>query len=119
MNMPTTTVAVGFLLLVQGVGFYFGTGTKSVTALIPAFAGVPLLACGVIAMRESARKSAMHMAAATATLAFLAAVGRVASVGVSTSPAGISVLLLAAISGLFLAICIRSFIDARRQQKGT
>ena len=49
MNMPRINVAVGSLLIMQGIGFYVGTASKSVTALIPAFVGLPILVLGVLA----------------------------------------------------------------------
>jgi peptidoglycan/LPS O-acetylase OafA/YrhL len=116
MNMPKITLVVGVLLIVQGVGFYFGTESKSITALIPAFVGLPMLVLGILAMKEAARKHAMHLAAALAMLGFLAAVGRVASAGVSLSSAEISVLILALMTGFFLVLCVKSFIDARRKR---
>ena len=116
MSMPKITLVVGVLLVVQGVGFYVGTSSKSITALIPTFVGLPILVLGILAMKESARKHAMHLAAALAMLGFLAAVGRMASAGLSISPAGISVLILALLTGVFLLLCIKSFIDARRRR---
>ena len=116
MSMPMITLAVGVLLVVQGVGFYVGTSAKSATALIPAFVGLPILVLGILALKESARKHAMHLAAALAILGFLAAVGRMASAGLSISPAGISLLILALLTGVFLILCIKSFVAARRRQ---
>ena len=78
MNMPKISLVVGILLVVQGVGFYVGTSSRSITALIPAFVGLPILVLGIVALKESARKHAMHVAAALAMLGFLAAVGRMA-----------------------------------------
>ena len=115
MSMPKITVVVGVLLVVQGVGFYVGTSSKSITALIPTFVGLPMLVLGVLALKESARKHAMHSAAALAMLGLFAAVGRMASAGLSFSPAGISVLILALVAGFFLVLCVKSFIDARRR----
>ena len=54
---------------------------------------------------------------ALATLGLLAALGRMAFAGLSFSPAGISVLLLALLTGGFLVLCIKSFVDARRRQR--
>ena len=116
MNMSKMTLLVGFLLLLQGVGFYVGTSFQSTTALIPAFVGLPMLVLGILALKDSARKHAMHLASALALLGLLAAVGRMASAGLSLSPAGISVLILALITGVFLVLCIKSFIDARRNR---
>ena len=118
MNMPKISLVVGILLVVQGVGFYVGTSSRSITALIPAFVGLPILVLGIVALKESARKHAMHVAAVMAMLGFLAAVGRMASVGLSISAAGISVLIMALLTGVFLVLCIKSFVDARRRQQG-
>ena len=85
MSMPTISVAVGTLLVIQGFGFYIGTASKSVTALIPACVGLPILVLGILAFRQSARKYAMHAAAALATLGLLAAVARIATAGLRLS----------------------------------
>ena len=117
MNMPKITIAVGVVLAVQGVGFFLATSSGSMTALIPTFLGLPIAVLGIVSLKEWARKHAMHTAAALAMLGLLAAVGRMASAGVSTSPAGISVLILALLTGGFLILCIKSFVDARRRQR--
>ena len=52
--MPYVTMALGSLLLIIGVGFYVGTGATSITALIPAFLGVPIEIAGVAALVVSA-----------------------------------------------------------------
>ena len=49
MNMPKISLVVGILLVVQGVGFYVGTSSRSITALIPAFVGLPILVLGIVA----------------------------------------------------------------------
>jgi peptidoglycan/LPS O-acetylase OafA/YrhL len=118
MSMPKIAIAVGVVLVVQGVGFYVGTSSKSITALIPTFVCLPILCLGLLALKESARKHAMHAAAALAMLGLLAAVGRMASAGVAISPAGISVVMLALITGGFLILCVKSFVDARRRKDG-
>ena len=40
--MAKTVIAFGIFLILVGVGAYFGSGTKSITALIPAFFGLPI-----------------------------------------------------------------------------
>ena len=116
MNMPRTAVLFGLLLVIEGVGFYLGTATKSFTALIPAVIGLPILFLGCVAFNASARKHAMHLAAVLALVGFLAALGRMVQAGVSFSPAGTLVLLMAILTGIFLVLCIRSFVDARRRR---
>ena len=70
MNQPRLTIALGALLILLGVGFYFGTGSQSVTALIPAFLGVPIALCGLLALAESRRRIALPVAFVFAVLGF-------------------------------------------------
>ena len=115
--MPKITLLVGVLLVIEGLGFYVATGTKSITALIPTLVGLPILALGILAFNASARRHAMHLAAALATIGFLAALGRLFQAGLSVSPAGASVLILALLTGGFLVLCVNSFADARRRRR--
>ena len=55
--MQRLTLVIGGILVVLGVVAYVATGAASVTALIPAFVGLLLVICGLIAGRgERARK---------------------------------------------------------------
>lgn len=54
MMMTKTTIGLGVLLILVGVGAYFGSGTKSITALIPAFFGLPISLLGIAALQEVA-----------------------------------------------------------------
>jgi peptidoglycan/LPS O-acetylase OafA/YrhL len=116
MSLPKITIAIGLLLILQGVGFYFVTETKSMTALIPTFIGLPILVLGCVALKESLRKHAMHGAVALALLGLLAPIGRIASAGLKFSAAGVSLILMIVLCGGLLVLGIKSFIDARRRQ---
>ena len=72
-TVPRLTLFVGGILCAVGIGFYLGTGTSSITALIPTFVGIPLTALGVLAERSwnagpcsctspSASASSQHLA---------------------------------------------------------
>lgn len=114
--MPSISIAVGLLLLIQGVGFYLGTDSRSLTALIPAAIGVPILLLGFLAFRQSARKHAAHAAAFLAALGLLAAIGRLASAGIRWSPASVSLIMMIVLCGGFVVLCVKSFLDARRRE---
>ena len=60
--MTNTTIVLGIILIILGLVSFLGTGMPSVTALIPTFFGLLLLALGFLARKESARKMAMHIA---------------------------------------------------------
>jgi hypothetical protein len=112
-----TAVIVGTLLVLQGIGFFVGTPSKSPTALIPAFVGLPILILGLFALKESFRMHAMHAAAALGLLGLLAALGRIAWAGLAMSPAGVSLLLMVLFCGGFVGLCVKSFVDARRRAR--
>jgi len=117
--MPSITVVFGVVLILLGLGGYLLTGTSSVTALIPAFFGLLLLALGVLARSDAMRRHAMHAAAAVALVGFLGALFSLlrvpleARTGVAVFSQGAMVLL----TGIFVALCVRSFIDARRARR--
>ncbi len=110
----------GTLLTLLGLGGYFGSGRASVTALIPAFFGIPVILCGVLAMREEARKHAMHVAAALGFLSLLASGVRLTMAlakGGGRPLAVGSLATMAILSLVFLALCVRSFVVARLRRK--
>ena len=123
--MPQLTLLIGGLLTLLGVGGYllgFQTGGSdaSWTALFPAFAGAPILICGLIATsNEAARKNAMHAAVAIALLGAIAAtVGlfmRVLKSGVESSWLAKTSVIGMLVLCLWLVIAgARSFMAARR-----
>jgi hypothetical protein len=98
---------------------------KSVTALIPGFFGLVMAICGVIALNESMLKHAMHVAATVGLLGTIAGVGR-GAMGLGKFFAGdpslnqrsfAYVWLMALICGVFVFLCVRSFISVRKQRQ--
>jgi hypothetical protein len=121
--VPLITIAFGILLVALGLWGRFGTerGTESLTSLIPAFVGAPLLLLGLLALKESWLKHAMHLAAVIGLLGFLGAGGRLIRVlireGGLPGPAALSTALMTALCGVFVALCVGSFIQARRRRR--
>ncbi|MEM6708342.1 MAG: hypothetical protein AAF648_06115 [Pseudomonadota bacterium] len=115
--MPQVTLIFSAALIVLGVGTWVAAGQTSVTALIPAFFGIPLAIAGFCALRESWRKHAMHGAAVVALLGALGALGRALPSLDLSEPlrlATASQLAMGAALLVFLVLCVRSFIAARR-----
>jgi hypothetical protein len=71
--MATVTAGFGLVLVVLGLGGYFGTRRVSVTALIPAFIGLPILILGLIAPGEATTRPAIIAATVVAVLGFCGA----------------------------------------------
>ena len=121
--MPIVSIVMGALLVGLGVYGYTASETNppSITALIPAFVGGPLILCGLIALKDSLLKHAMHAAAMLGVLGFLAAGGRLGMVaakgGLDVSQLGTqSLLAMTGICAVFVALCVRSFIAAKRRR---
>jgi len=85
--LANTTIGVAAALIVVGVVGYVATNRQSATALIPAFLGL----LGTIG-------------------------GLIRLLGGTTTPAAISQGLTAILTGALLALCVKSFIDARRRR---
>ena len=117
--MASTTIVFGLLLTLLGLGGYFLTGTTSVTALIPAIFGLLLLILGFLARSESIRKHAMHAAAAVALVGCAGALFSLLRAPLATR-AAIAVFSQAAmvvLTALFVGLCVRSFVAARRARR--
>jgi len=119
--MAKIAIGLGLVLIVLGLGSYFGTGSEHFTALIPALFGVPLLALGLVALKESMRKLAMHVAVVIGLLGFVGTVRGLMKLpvlltgGELDQPAAVVVqAAMAIVCLLFVVLCVRSFIKARR-----
>ncbi|MFT7644117.1 MAG: putative membrane protein [Pirellulaceae bacterium] len=125
--MNKITIVFGVVLVGLGALGYFGGDPehRSPTAWIPAFVGIPLIICGLLALKESMLKHAMHGAAVFGLLGALAAGGRgLTKIGTlfSDDPdvnkrATVMVLLMFVICTAFIVLCIKSFRDARKRRE--
>ena len=119
--MAKITIGLGFVLIALGLGSYFGTGRASVTALIPAFFGLPLLLLGLLALNGRMRKTAMHIAVVIGLLGFAGTVSGLMKLpvlltgGELARPAAVAVqAAMAIVCFVFVLLCVWSFIKARR-----
>jgi hypothetical protein len=118
-KLANTTIGFGIVLIVLGVGGYFGTDRVSPTALIPAAFGLLLVIFGALARDEKRRKMAMHIAVTVGLLAFLGDVITMLSRGMIEKPAAlISQSIMAILMAVYVGMCVKSFIDARRKRAG-
>lgn len=114
--MASTTILFGSLLVALGAGSYVLSDFASVTALIPAFFGVLLIVLGLVARNEQYRKHAMHGAAGVGLLGLLGTAPRAlpALLAGRADMAVVAQTIMALLMGIFVALCVKSFIDARR-----
>jgi uncharacterized membrane protein HdeD (DUF308 family) len=111
----------GILLALLGIGFYLATDMVSPTALIPSFFGAALIVLGLVATKDKLRMHAMHGAALLGLIGAVIPVYRVikslTGEGTINMVAVTEQVLMAILSGAFLVLCIKSFVDARRRRR--
>ncbi len=119
--MAKITIGLGLVLIALGRGSYFGTGRASVTALIPAFFGLPLLVLGLVALHQGMRTTAMHIAVVIGLLGFAGTVSGLMKLPVLLTggelerPAAVAVqAAMAIVCFVFVLLSVWSFIKARR-----
>ncbi len=120
--MPHITIAIGSLLFVLGIASYVMTGSQHVTALIPAIVGGIFDALGAMSIiLPNSKKHFMHAAAAIGLLGFLACAWRLIKAALSSgpidTPAVTSQGIMAGLCLLFVILCVRSFVQARRARE--
>jgi hypothetical protein len=123
--MAKTTVVFGIILLLLGIGSFLGTGHRFPTSLIPAAFGIAFLVLGRLAETPDAkrRKLFMHIAVTLGLLGFIGTASSLVSVvrliqgklfpypAAVEEKSAMAVLML-----MFVILCVRSFIAARRSR---
>jgi drug/metabolite transporter (DMT)-like permease len=120
--MAWPTIICGLLLVVDGVIGYLQQeeGKASPTALIPAGIGAVLVLCGVLAFQEKLRKHVMHLAAMIGLVGaiggFMPLIRQYNKKGSfdPMMPAALSGEAMILICAIFVGLCVRSFIAARK-----
>jgi hypothetical protein len=125
--MAKVTLVIAALLIALGLVSYFGTGSAHPTALIPTWFGLALGIFGFLAIspNEGRRKLFMHFNVTIGLLGFLGAAGRALFATIHARAAGTSLdaialasqLTMAGLMLIYVILCVRSFIAARRSGK--
>lgn len=125
--MAKVTILFAVLLIALGLTGFIYTGSVHPTALIPTWFGLAMGVFGVLAMSpsESRRKLFMHINVTIGLLGFLGAVGsalheygNARSQGIDVNPIALgSQLTMAVLLLIYVNMCIKSFIEARRARK--
>jgi len=123
--MPYVSILFGLAMIGVGAWGYSTSdleGNLKYTALIPAGVGAILAICGVVALAERMLKHAMHLAAVVGVIGLLLAAGRFVSKVAKEHDVDFNatstraVLAMIALCLVFVALCINSFVQARRRR---
>jgi len=125
--LAKVTLLFAIALIALGLIGYLGTGSQHSTALIPTWWGLALGLFGLLAMSpsEARRKLFMHLNVTIGLLGFLGATfeairGYVHARSLGQEPNQIALASKATMAALLLVyviLCVRSFINARRLRK--
>jgi uncharacterized membrane protein (UPF0136 family) len=125
--MARVTYVFGVLLILVGLIGYFATGSAHPTALIPTWFGLALVVGGILAVSpsEGRRKLFMHI---NVTIGLVGLIGAVASalhgyeharsLGIDPDCKALAAQLsMAVLLLIYVNLCVRSFIKARRSRQ--
>lgn len=120
--MGPVTIVFGILLIDLGLFGYVTAESKSITALIPAFFGNVFAILGVLSQKDQLRKHVMHLAVVLGLIGIIvpairgipSLISYLSGGEVKHPNAAILQTVMAAMCAVFVGLCIRSFIVARR-----
>jgi uncharacterized membrane protein len=125
--MAKVTLVFAVLLVALGLAGYFGTGSVHPTALIPAWFGLALGICGFLAIspNEGRRKLFMHINVTIGLVGLIGAAveavrgyGHARAQGLEPDHIALaSKLTMAGLLLIYVNMCVRSFIAARRARQ--
>ena len=123
--MAKLTIVFGVALILLGAWGFISTGNQHPTSLIPTYFGLVLAWSGILAIPDNPRRRMlwMHIAVTAGLIGFIGAAARViveykhAQGAALSEPAAVAVEYQTAMAGIclvFVLLCVRSFIAARR-----
>jgi hypothetical protein len=125
--MAKVTIVFGVLLIALGLIGFFGTGSIHYTALIPAWFGLALGVGGILAISPSGgrRKLFMHINVTIGLLGLIASAAEALRGYASARANGLepdqialaAKLTMAGLLLIYVYLCVRSFITARRSRQ--
>ena len=125
--MAKVTIVFGGLLIILGLVGFYGTGGIHHTALIPTWFGLALGIGGFLAISpsEKRRKIFMHINVTVGLLGLIGAIGsalhaygHARSLGMDPDWKALSAqITMAALLLIYVNLCVRSFIQARRSRQ--
>jgi hypothetical protein len=122
--MAKFTLVTALVLIILGIAFFVAIGSHAPTALIPAYFGIVLGILGLLANTDDSKRRMifMHIAVTVGLLGVIFPGWRAASAFITSAHGTTMVrplavkeeLAMAVICLIFVLMCVRSFITARR-----
>ena len=117
LSMEHVTILYGMFLVIWGSSISLVSESSSITSMIPAIIGVPLILIGFLSrIKPRLRKALMHIAVVIGVIAFVGGLDFFRSM-FANYYAGISKIMLMITGFLYVYTCVKSFLFVRRQKK--
>jgi len=117
LSIELLTALYGLFMVIWAFSITYISESSSITSLVPAFVGFPLVLIGFISMiKPTFRKALMHIAVLIGIIAFLGGLDFFRGM-FANYYAGLSKLMLLITGFAYVYFCIQSFIFVRRQKK--
>ena len=117
LSIELITLIYGLFMVIWAFSISIMAESSSITSLVPAFIGFPLILIGFISMfKPTFRKALMHIAVLIGILAFLGGLDFFRGM-FNNYYAGLSKLMLLITGFVYVYFCVQSFLFVRRQKK--
>ena len=117
LSIELITLIYGLFMVIWAFSISIIAESSSLTSLVPAFIGSPLILIGFISMlKPTLRKALMHIAVLIGILAFLGGLDFFRGL-FNNYYAGLSKLMLLITGFVYVYFCVQSFLFVRRQKK--
>jgi len=116
--VANVTIGYGAFLIAWGIAVSVLSESNSITSFFPSMLGAPLLVSGVMTLRNPEKKKLwMHIAATFGLLCALGGTRFFMVMGDGLDYASGSMLMLLLTGSAYTAVCVRSFIAARKARE--
>ena len=117
LSIEFITLLYGLFMVIWAFSISIIAQSSSITSLVPAFIGFPLILIGFISMfKPTFRKALMHIAVLIGILAFLGGLDFFRGM-FNNYYAGLSKLMLLITGFVYVYFCVQSFLFVRRQKQ--
>ena len=117
LSIELITLIYGLFMVIWAFSISIIAESSSLTSLVPAFIGGPLILIGFISMfKPKLKKALMHIAVLIGILAFLGGLDFFRGM-FNNYYAGLSKLMLLITGFVYVYFCVQSFLFVRRQKK--
>ena len=117
LSIPNITLIYGLLLITWGLVISYLSQSESITSYFPSFLGIPLFISGLLAAKNpTKRKLWMHIAVTFGLLCALGGTRFFMKMGDGLNYATLSMLMLFLTGSIYTFICVKSFINARKNK---